>query len=204
MTRKNKNTKKKNEKKDEISQPSLEQALNEHEIVVPIVLDSPPDMQEAYAHVLGRGLNNLLTAFDHVSLEEGFAGMKSLETSLAEVISTTWANILHTKKQQGSFQGETPQGFLVRFLPDGSLLMKAVEMPKGVVFTRHQTSSYAPSAPLPKSPPPAPVAPRAIPSVQEELPPAKESASPSEIQSQPKPVKTLSFDSSGKVVVKES
>lgn len=82
----------------------------------------------------GKEVNHLLSVVEQASADPDFAGLKEVPDSFAQSIASSWQSYLKSMNDTGGYEGELPQGFICRMMEDGSLFLKAVSIPKGIVL----------------------------------------------------------------------
>jgi len=136
----------------------------------------------------GKGVDELLSVIERESTDPGFAGLTHVPDDVAQAIATGWRRLLETLQHRGEWDGDLPQGFICRMLDDGSLFLKSVSIPKGIVLCEYpETAKTTPVATYKEAPAQLPQEPsQRHPSV-----PASTN-------------RKIGIDSSGKVSVKKS
>jgi len=83
---------------------------------------------------IGNELTNLFAAVDRAVLNPGFGGLIEIPQAEAQRMVDGWVDTLHFLKETGDISFEVPETFICRMLEDGSLFLKRINLPAGVVL----------------------------------------------------------------------
>jgi len=110
----------------------LEQLLEDHGEATNHALES----------LIGSELSTVFSVLEKGYLENGFGGLLVVPRDVAQHVSLAWTRLLQAMKERGEYKGSVEgNAFICRMMPDGSLFLKAVPMPEGLVFC---STSFAP------------------------------------------------------------
>lgn len=93
---------------------------------------------EEFEVLVGKEALQIFDAIDRAALNPGFGGLMEVRSETAIKMASCWVAELKAQKKKGSFKEEIPQAFTCRSLPDGSLFMKAIPLPRGIVIPSDQ------------------------------------------------------------------
>jgi len=104
---------------------------------------------------LGHQLGDLFEQVDRAFLSPGFGGLLEVPGDVSQEIVDVWVDKLQQLADQGQLGAHpVPKTFLCRMLADGSLFLKRVNLPRGVVLSRDESleSLIVPATVMPTAP----------------------------------------------------
>ena len=95
--------------------------------------DANTEATEKLESFFGENVGRVLETIDRSLLEPGFGGLEDVQGNVAADLSNQWMEELKALRDIGEID-RVPDAFIVRRCPDGSLFLKSVYLPKGLVL----------------------------------------------------------------------
>ena len=99
---------------------------------------------------IGNELTSLFAAVDRAVLNPGFGGLIELPKDHARLMVNQWVEVLHNLKYEKHISMDVPGTFICRMLEDGSLFLKRINLPAGVVVSSDSVQEEQEIAPAKK------------------------------------------------------
>ena len=114
--------------------------------------ESTKEATEKLETFFGENMGKVFETIDRALLQPGYGGLEDVHNGVAASISEAWMEELKELKKEGEVDS-VPDAFIVRRCSDGSLFLKSVYLPKGLVLhgARMESSSSSASVATTKS-----------------------------------------------------
>lgn len=99
------------------------------------------ELQSLFERLLGVQISTVFEVAQKASLGGEFGGLIPLSKEDSMPLIGMWMKKLKEFQKKGLYQGELPGAFALRMKEDGTLILKAIHVPKGMVFSTDSVES---------------------------------------------------------------
>lgn len=108
-----------------------------------LVGQSEKELEQALNRLLGIQIGTIFEIAEKATYQANFGGLVPLSQDDSSPLIAAWKELLEQWKEEGKYDGKIPQAFAPRMLPDGTLVLKAISLPEGVIFSSGSVGTSA-------------------------------------------------------------